>query len=191
MPSFAPVSEVASVMERFARPWYIAGGWAIDLFVGRETREHADVDVAILRRDQIELRSALATWTFEKVVEGQRFPWGEGKWLDPPVHEVHADRTASSPSHLEILLNESSGPTWRFRRNVEVTRPLDRIGMRTSDGVPFLAPEIALLFKAKTPTDKDVRDFELVRPRLAAEPREWLRRALGICYPGHPWRLLL
>jgi len=63
--------------------------------------------------------------------------------------------------------------------------------MRTSDDVPFLAPEIALLFKAKAPSEKDVRDFGLVRPRLAAEPREWLRHALGTCYAGHPWQLLL
>jgi Aminoglycoside-2''-adenylyltransferase len=32
-------------------PWWIAGGWAIDLFLGRQTREHEDLDVLILRRD--------------------------------------------------------------------------------------------------------------------------------------------
>ena len=33
-------------------PWFIAGGWAIDLFLGRKTREHADVDFALSRLDQ-------------------------------------------------------------------------------------------------------------------------------------------
>ena len=29
--------------------WWVAGGWALDLFLGRMTRPHHDVDVAILR----------------------------------------------------------------------------------------------------------------------------------------------
>ena len=28
-------------------PWYVAGGWAIDLFLGRTTREHADLEIAV------------------------------------------------------------------------------------------------------------------------------------------------
>jgi Aminoglycoside-2''-adenylyltransferase len=31
-------------------PWWIAGGWAIDLFVARPTRAHHDLDVELLRR---------------------------------------------------------------------------------------------------------------------------------------------
>jgi len=185
MPTFGPVLQVADLMRGFPRPWYIAGGWAIDLFLGQTTREHEDVDVAILRKDQAELRTHLAPWAFEKVVEGQRFPWAESEWLDPPVHEVHS--TSENRPPIEFLFNESTGATWRFRRNPAIMRRLDRIGMRTSAGVPFLAPEIVLLFKAKAPGAKDVQDFDFVQPRLKAEPRRWLKRALETCHPGHPW----
>jgi len=85
------------------------------------------------------------------------------------------------------LLNESSGASWQFRRNPAITRRLDRIGMRTSAGVPFLVPEIVLLFKAKASGAKDARDLDLIRPRLRAEPRRWLKHALETCHPGHPW----
>src|SRR2546422_11418386 len=78
MPTFGPVLEVARLIRGFPRPWYIAGGWAIVLFLGRETREHDDIDVAILRNDQAELRTHLAAWAFEKVVDGQRLPWPTG-----------------------------------------------------------------------------------------------------------------
>ena len=185
MPTFGPVLEVARLMRGFPRPWYIAGGWAIDLFLGRETREHDDIDVTIFRNDQAELRTHLAAWAFEKVVDGQRLPWADGEWLDLPVHEVHA--TSETRARVEFLLNESSGAMWQFRRNPAITRRIDRIGMRTSAGVPFLVPEIVLLFKAKAFGAKDARDFDLIRPRLRAEPRRWLKHALETCHPGHPW----
>jgi Aminoglycoside-2''-adenylyltransferase len=191
MADFVPVLQAAAVMQGFRRPWYVAGGWAIDLFIGRVTREHEDVDIAILRGDQAELRSHLASWTLEKIVDRQRSPWAEGERINPPAHEIHATREDRSPRHLEILLNESSDGLWRFRRNPAITRPLHRIGMRTPEGVPFLAPEVVLLFKAKAPVEKDVQDFELVRPRLPSERRRWLRRALETCHPGHPWLVVL
>jgi len=185
MPTFGPVLQVAGVMRGYRRPWYIAGGWAIDLFLGQETRAHDDVDVAVLRDDQSELRTHLAGWTFDKVVEGTRLPWAAGERLDLPVHEVHA--ASPTGTRVEFLLNESSGGMWRFRRNPAITQRLDRIGAQTSGGVPFLVPEIVLLFKAKAPGPKDAHDFDLVRPRLGAEPRRWLKRALETCHPGHPW----
>jgi hypothetical protein len=51
--------DVAGIMSGFPEPWWACGGWALDLFVGRETRRHDDLDVAILRRDQHALHSYL------------------------------------------------------------------------------------------------------------------------------------
>ena len=42
---FAAVSAVCSLLSRLTVPYWIIGGWAIDLAVGRVTRDHADVDV--------------------------------------------------------------------------------------------------------------------------------------------------
>jgi len=56
-------------VEWFARasvPWWVAGGWAIDLFLNRSTRQHHDLDVGVLRRDIGEiLRSIEPCETFE------------------------------------------------------------------------------------------------------------------------------
>jgi hypothetical protein len=35
--------------------------------------------------------------------------------------------------------------------------------------------------------DKDVADFGAVRPYLSTDERNWLRAALEIVTPGHPW----
>ena len=49
------VSEFAA----WAAPWWVAGGWAIDLLLGRQTREHGDLDLLVLRRDQAPVREEL------------------------------------------------------------------------------------------------------------------------------------
>lgn len=188
MEPFEPVRKVASVLEGFRRPWWVAGGWAIDLLVERETRAHEDVEVAILRGDQGALRDHLRGWRFERVALGSptRVPWADGERIDPPDHEVHA-RSPDGTFELEILLNEGEGPTWRFRRDPRITRPLALAGMRTADGVPFLAPEIVLLYKAKDSRTQDVHDFRVARGLLDVDRRAWLRDALGKVHPGHPW----
>jgi hypothetical protein len=57
----------------------------------------------------------------------------------------------------------------------------------TTGGVPVMAPEIALLFKAKAPRFKDQRDFDRVLPHLDRAARSWLASALEQAHPGHPW----
>lgn len=50
---FEQCQSVASLMSGFNNSWGIAGGWAIDLFIGKETREHKDIEIAIFRKDQL------------------------------------------------------------------------------------------------------------------------------------------
>src|SRR5262245_287014 len=55
--------EVANVMRTLDLWWAIAGGWAIDLWLGRQTREHHDVEVVVLRDDQVRIHElAAAGW---------------------------------------------------------------------------------------------------------------------------------
>ena len=30
-------------MQGFSKPWFVAGGWALDLYLGHKTREHSDI----------------------------------------------------------------------------------------------------------------------------------------------------
>jgi hypothetical protein len=78
---FGPVLEATRLLARFRRPWMIAGGWAVDLFLRRVTREHEDIDVAILRADQREFRTYLRGFDFDAIVEGRPEPWRTGEWL--------------------------------------------------------------------------------------------------------------
>ena len=177
-------------MAGFSRPWFLAGGWAIDLWLGRVTRHHEDAEIAIFREDQAEIRRHLAGWTFDKVAdtpEGHRaLSWREEERLELPIHEIHARGVAGDLRDLEILLNESDRDVWRFRRDQRVTLPISEAGLFMA-GIPILAPEIVLLFKAKTPRPRDEPDFRNALARLTPAGRTWLRGALEMAHPGHPW----
>jgi len=181
------LTRAVDAMRGFDRPWFVAGGWALDLFLGAVSRDHADLEIALFREDQRALRRHLARWEFEKVEGGRCVPWSVDEWLMPPVHEVHGSAGTGSSGELEFLFNEREGDQWVYRRNAAVRCPANEIGLRSNGGVPFLRPEIVLLYKAKVPRPVDEQDFDAVSRGLEATSRAWLRAALELCHPGHPW----
>jgi len=192
---------VVEVMAGFAGPWWVAGGWALDLFLGRRTRPHADLEISVLAADQEALFEHLSGWDLRLAAPGASLPAWDGSWIQPPFHQVWARRGparpsgpeefAADPTMLDFLLEQSTTGRWVFRRHPAVTRPLAEVGTATADGVAVVRPEIALLFKAKGPRFKDQRDFDRVLPYLDGTARAWLRTALAEAHPGHAWRGLL
>ena len=160
--------------------WAVAGGWALDLFLGRQTREHADLDLAIWRSDQHRLRAALSPgWVLEVADSGTLRPWSADECLSLPVHEIHARPVGGAQLALEFLLNERDDTAWIYRRDPEIRRNLDR-AILVRDTIPFLAPEIVLLYKSKAPRPTDEADFQVALPAFTAEQRDWLRLAIEL-----------
>jgi hypothetical protein len=162
----------------------VAGGWALDMFLERLTRPHADVDLMIWRDQQLALRAALHDWTFAVADGGVLRPWTDGAALRLPLHEIHA----SSPTgqSVEFLLNDREAGSWVYRRDPRVRRDLTRAVLRRGD-LSILAPEIVLLYKSKAPRPSDVADFQVTVTALDDERRAWLREALAVTTPGHSW----
>ncbi|MBD0319572.1 MAG: amino acid transporter [Gemmatimonadetes bacterium] len=184
-----PIAAVAYALRDLRATWAVAGGWAIDLALGRATREHADVDIAVFRDEQGALRAALPGWRFAVAIRGSMAPWPEGERLSLPVHEVHAHPPAGPP--VEFLLNERGGAEWVYRRDPGVRRPLARALREGPSGVALLAPEIVLLYKSKAPRPADEHDFAVAQPLLDADARAWLRTALLRADPAHRWAAAL
>lgn len=182
------LATAAALMRDFPAPWCIAGGWALDLFLGRLTRAHADVDLALFREDQVHLHEHLAGWKFRKLVKGVFTSWPATEWLSSPVHEVHAQSPDDPNVTLEFLLNDRVGEQWVFRRAPTVRCPARHVIIASSAGFPVLCPAVVLLYKAKQPRAVDEMDFQAVRDHLAPEQREWLQAALEHVHPGHRWR---
>jgi hypothetical protein len=169
-------------------PWCFCGGWAIDLFLGRQTRPHKDVDVAVLRRDQLLCRSHLQGqgWHLEVAADGGFLPWPDGVALESPLHAVWCKHDGFDPPFVEVLLNEVDGGRFVFRRNRSITLPLDRAFLRSADGLPFLAPEVVLLYKSSRAQQYEA-DFQAALPALGRLSRAWLKDSLGMLRPDHPW----
>jgi len=182
-----PLAAARELLTASDIPWAVAGGWALDLFLGRETRDHADLDLAVWRADQHKLQSAAAPdWELQVAEDGALRPWTAGEWLSPPIHEIHARRVRHAGGSLELLLNERDETAWIYRRDPEIRRELN-CAILTRDGIPLLAPEIVLLYKSKTPRLTDQADFRVALPALTTEQRDWLRRAIMRSNADHPW----
>jgi hypothetical protein len=69
-------------------PWWVADGWALDLWLGRQTREHLDLDIAILRRDQWLVRQRLDGWDLCVAEDGMLSPLANESQLEPPRHAI-------------------------------------------------------------------------------------------------------
>lgn len=153
-------------------PWWLAGGWALDAYAGRPTREHADTDVSVLRRDQAAVRAYLAGWDL-RVADppGTLRPWTSDV---ATAHDVWCRPAPGEPWALQIMLEESDGDDWVYRRDPRVRRPVASLG-----GDHVLAPEVQLLYKSKDPRPQDVADRALVLPLLGAEARAWLAASGG------------
>ncbi|MGI9584309.1 MAG: nucleotidyltransferase domain-containing protein, partial [Acidimicrobiia bacterium] len=62
-----------------------------------------------------------------------------------------------------------------------------RLLWMTSDGVPYGAPEVQLLYKSSEGRQKDDADLARTLHLLAREQKEWLLAAVGRRDATHPW----
>src|SRR3954467_9865612 len=103
---FAPCVAIARAMVGYAQPWWFAGGWAIDLFLGRITREHADIEIGVFRRDQAMLREHLSDWTLSRCAESKWLPWESGVRIELPDFQLKAEYAALEPREFDIFLDD-------------------------------------------------------------------------------------
>ncbi|MEX0782683.1 MAG: hypothetical protein WD557_08535 [Dehalococcoidia bacterium] len=197
-----PVAALAAVMATFPAPWALCGGWAVDAWLGRETREHGDVDLSVFVQDQGALFEHLRGWQLlahdAAWQPNERDGWWDGhQLLNHPSHihgrppemsgAVPPDGIATTEDGfwLDIQINERAGDEWLISRDPLMSMPL-RDAVTTSPwSLPTVVPEVLLAFKARDLRRRDKLDFEALLPRLDQGQRQWLREAISRM--GHPW----
>jgi Aminoglycoside-2''-adenylyltransferase len=165
-------------------PWCIAAGWAIDLFAGRQTREHGDLEVAVPRSGWAQVQSRLQELSFQVPDDGMLWPLDRAT-LDRSFQTWGFDDRGIA--RVDVFRERHDGQTWICRRHEGIRRPYAEVIEVSGAGIPYLAPEIVLLFKAKNDRAKDRLDLRTALPLLDAERRSWLRAGLQLVHPGHPW----
>jgi hypothetical protein len=172
--------------------WCLAGGHAIERVVGRPYRPHEDIDIVVLRSEQLAVREWLHDWELAAAdPPGSLRPWLPGERLPWRVHDVWCHRPESRAWELQVMLQEADAQCWYFRRDDRVHGHLDDLA-KMVDGVPCLRPDLQLLFKAKSLRPRDELDFQQVLPFLSENERVTLAQWLRLTSPnGHPWTAAL
>ncbi|HEY2947382.1 MAG TPA: hypothetical protein VGJ53_03125 [Micromonosporaceae bacterium] len=179
--------EVAERLEGCAVPWAVAAGWAIDLFLGWETRGHDDLEIAVPADRFDEIRDRFDDCDFFVAGDGQVTPLAPDETPTGEHHQTWVLERASRRWRLDVFREPADGDTWICRRDPTIRRPYAEVRAFTGDGIPYLAPEIVLLFKAKGSRPKDAVDLARVLPLLDEGRRRWLAATLARVHPGHPW----
>ncbi len=192
----------------------ICGGGAIDLFAGRKTRPHKDVDVSAdwADRDRI-IRFLLADgwdvyepcgteWLHRIRDTGEQMRVKSNIWCvregnpryaftekEKDMYAVDFDDSEQMDlDFIEFLFNRRKDGHFLYARNPAISRAWED-AVLTFDGIPYLAPEIVLLYKSTASGNPEYqRDFDTALPLMAREQRAWLKSALCTAYPeGHRW----
>ncbi|MEP7187668.1 MAG: hypothetical protein ABI901_00595, partial [Roseiflexaceae bacterium] len=162
--------------------WGIAGGYAVEQFLGTAIRDHNDIDIILFRDDQQALHTWLSGWhVYAADPPGTLREWNASEWLSPGIHDIWCYRHTAQAWQLQMMLVETDGADWVSRRH-----PMIR-GSRTDlivdyHQIPCIRIEVQLLYKAKGNREKDRQDFHACLPKLSAEAKAWLIQALRLAH---------
>jgi hypothetical protein len=177
--------EVVSRLARSNARWYVVAGWAIDLFRGGQSRPHHDIEIGVARDDFPLIATSLSEFDFDVIGSGRRWPHSSDAFRDHFQTWVR-DR-ATGVYHLDVFREPHEGDMWFCRRDARIRMPYNELICVSDSGIPYMSPEVVLLFKAKHQREKDRFDFEGTLALLDPRQIDWLRTSLELVHPGHPW----
>ncbi len=208
------LARVAELMSTFPSDWFLCGGWAVDSWLGRITRDHGDLDITVFGDAADALFKHLAGWQLVAHDEGQGGGSSSEEWngrpLTTPAH-LHCrapDQRGEIPEDgilttemgwwLEVEINPREHGEWVLRDEPRITMPLDRCAATSPWGLPTALPEVLLFFKGTAYEGtrhylrpRDHVDFERLFPVLTTGQRDWLQKSISLVDADHPWLGLL
>lgn len=210
------IRQANDLLQNHGFEYAVCGGWAIDLFIGKETRKHGDIDIFAYWQERdaiIEYMQFLGFQVYEMMGGGKahhitdvhdQLKWKRNIFCFTQDCEMvclsatnesgiyfvdfkHIGQTKLN--FIEFLFNDKDDTNLLYARNHDVKLALsDAFLIR--DGMPYLAPEMCLLYKS-TDTEREgyQSDFDNAMSSMNQRQKRWLQDALEILYPeGHKWR---
>lgn len=178
--------EVARRLAGISVPWYVAAGWALDLFRGGQTRAHHDIEIGVPAGQFGQIRERFAEFTFDAVGDARIWESATPQVLSA-TWQTWLREPATGRYLLDVFREPHDGDVWICRRDETIRLPYTDIIRHTPDRIPYLTPELVLLFKAKHVRGQDQADFDGVLPLLTHLQRLTLARLLTRVHPGHAW----
>ena len=209
------LEQANNYLENLNIQWAFCGGYALDLFLNKEIRKHSDIDICVFEKDRNKVTNYMLSddWQVYQflgqgrvqplciedksdpgrnlmcIKEGcalvEFFPSEESGVLLHKFYHTGIERL----DYLEFLFNHVQGNDFIFNRDLDLMREMQK-AILYRNGIPYLAPELALLYKASKANNPEYQyDYEAVISHLNAEQLFWFHQGLGTLYPqGHPWR---
>lgn len=187
MAAWSPMSIIEAVELLIGAPfqWWIAGGHALELHVGESWRRHEDLDIGVRRDQALLVHAWFSDWDLHTSARGEVKKWdGRALILEAAENNVWVRRSPVEPWTIDLTIGEGTDSQWAYRRDPHLTRPWDQAVLLSSSGVPYLAPDLQLLFKSKDIRPKDQEDAERVMRELTETELEFLSEHLP---STHPW----
>lgn len=181
--------EVVGIFKDYPARWWIGGGRALELHADRSWRTHDDIDVGVLRDDAPRLAQMLQGWDIQIAAAGVLTSWnGSALVAHASQNNLWCRKGPGQPWCLDVTIGEEDQAFWVFRRDPSVHILWEDAVLRSEQGVPYLAPELQLLFQSKDVRQKDESDAAGVIPALTLAQRSRLRYLLP---DDHPWQVLV
>jgi hypothetical protein len=169
-------------------PWAVAGGRAVDLHLGHTTRMHHDLEICVPagHADTVLAVFPPPRWSWHVPESGLLHPVDgpDGEGLFARGHQTWLWSVDDGAYVLDVFREPHDGDTWIYRRHPTLRRPMADVIATSSSGLPYVRPEIVLLFKAKDCRPKDEADLAVCLPTLDRPARAWLRTAVALVHPG-------
>jgi len=195
--------------------WHLCGGFAIDVYLGRPTRKHKDIDITVSFEDLPGCIDYLKSkgWEIDAPVGGQRLVPVETalKSRDLSFDNIWCcrkdaglirtvkqegiyryvefpDREQTELDYIEVLFNKVEKGIFYYGKNHEIKRDAGKAFIQKGK-FSILAPEIILLYKSRNHEKREYQmDFDRAVHQLEKERYDWLLQAMNVEYPeGHPW----
>jgi len=182
------VAEVQQLFHNAPFAWGLAGGYAVEQFLGITLRRHNDIDIIVFRDDQHQVHQWLAAWRlYAADPPGTLRAWMPTEWLTIGIHDIWGHRTNAQAWQLQLMLIDTDRNARVSRRHPMTPRQRDDL-IVAYGGIPCIRIEVQLLYKAKGNREKDRLDFDACLPLLDANQKQWLTQALQLAHPeGHAW----
>src|SRR5262245_15558822 len=96
--------EAAALLAGVDAPWCVVGGWAIDLWLGRETRPHDDLEIAIPRQFFPAVRARLRDFVLHAVGDGEVRALAADSEPPPERHQTWVLDVVANAWRMDVML---------------------------------------------------------------------------------------
>lgn len=144
----ADVVQLVDLIEETGATVWLDGGWAVDALLGEQTREHADLDVALEESDHERVVQALRAAGFAPAYRGDTTDWN---------YALGDDRGREIDLH--VFREGETGAGWYGPPGEQVavftTHALSGRGTVEGRAVRCIAPDVLVRFHSGYPVDED------------------------------------